>query len=104
METIRQYVFAFFGALFMEEQPDGKKILSLGRCMLVGCYIVLQVLWYREVKELPSGLLEVFYALLAYVLGSKAVSTAKAWVATKSPCAVGEPPNGSESGSDKVSP
>jgi len=103
MGTIRQYVFAFFGILFMEEHPSGTKALSLGRCMLIGCYVILQSFWYREVKELPDGLLEVFYALLGYVLGSKAVSTAKVWISAKTASALGGPLDGSESRSNEVS-
>jgi len=104
VNTTRQYMFAFFGVLFMEVQPDGSRALSLGRCMLVGCYIVLQVLWHRGSQELPDGILEVFYALLGYVLGSKAVSTAKVWITNKHTNAIGELPNGSENRSDQVSP
>jgi len=65
----------------MEEKKDGELAMSIGRVMLLILFLGMLWSWRRvlladvggQEVELPGGMLECFYALLAYVLGGKGV-------------------------------
>ena len=77
-------LFKFIGALIMDDR-EGVQVLSLGRVLLGIVFVVMMISWHREKPELPGGILEVFYALLGYVFGTKAVQVGRSWVDTKAP-------------------
>lgn len=64
--------------LIMEKDEERKPVVSLGRLAFAAVLIQFFILWHRALfsgmtVECPPGLLEVFYALAAYVLGTKIV-------------------------------
>jgi hypothetical protein len=62
----------------MEKDENRKPIVSLGRLAFAAVLIQFFILWRRALfsgteVQCPPGLLEVFYTLAAYVLGTKIV-------------------------------
>jgi hypothetical protein len=60
--------------------------LSSGRLMMHFTFLILNVFWITNlfhVVDVPASLENVLYALLAYVLGTKGVTTARTVIANK---------------------
>lgn len=60
--------------------------LSSGRLMMHFTFLILNVFWITNlfrVVDVPASLENVLYALLAYVLGTKGVTTARTAIANK---------------------
>lgn len=60
--------------------------LSSGRVMVHFMFLMLNVFWISAFwinVEVPSSMENIFYALLAYVFGTKGVTIARTTVATK---------------------
>lgn len=64
--------------LIMEMDEERRPVMSLGRLAFAAVLVQFFILWKRALfsgleVECPPGLLEVFYTLAAYVLGTKIV-------------------------------
>ena len=74
-KTFKDYFVAVKTALLYE---DGK--LSSGRLMLQFVFLLMSTFWicnFWFVIAVPESMTDVFYALLAYVFGTKGVTIAK---------------------------
>jgi len=76
-KCLSDWIYKYVGSLVMEEK-EGRMVMSIGRVLLLIVTCAMVWVWRRavldaEVVELPPGMLQVFYALLGYVLGGKAV-------------------------------
>jgi len=75
-DGVRAWFAKYIGGVFMETRTNGTPQMSIGR---VSYFIVLCCMiwmWRHAVIDggdvsLPPGMLEAFYALLAYVTGGK---------------------------------
>ena len=85
LKTLKNYFVAVKTALLYE---NGK--LSSGRLMLQFVFLLMSTFWicnFWFVVAVPESMTDVFYALLAYVFGTKGVTIAKT-VASKTTKAV----------------
>ncbi len=78
-EGLSEWVYKYLGALVMDEK-DHRMVMSIGRVMLLVLFAALLWSWRHVLladgeipSKLPPGMLECFYALLAYVLGGKGI-------------------------------
>ena len=80
--VIGAWCYRYIGGLIMEEK-DGKLVISIGRSMLLGVFLIMVWFWmFKKVQEgseleMPDMLYETFVALCAYVFGSKISSGLK---------------------------
>lgn len=77
--TVKLWSYKYIGGLFLEDK-EGHKVISVGRCGLI--FMVFRINgfwsgWTIETGDMPPGMMEVFYAFAAYVLGSKGVGALK---------------------------
>ena len=75
LKTLKDYINAVKIALLYE---NGK--LSSGRLMLQFVFLVMNAFWivnFWVAVTVPESMIDVFYALLAYVFGTKGVNIAK---------------------------
>lgn len=74
--VVAAWCFKYIGGLIMEEK-DGKQVISIGRSMLLGVFLIMVWFWlFKKVQEgseleMPDMLYETFVALCGYVFGSK---------------------------------
>jgi len=78
LRTLGRWFYRFGLRLIMEKDEEKKAVVSLGRLAFAAVLVQFFILWHRAlfsgiVTEAPPGLLEVFYTLAAYVLGTKIV-------------------------------
>jgi hypothetical protein len=91
LRTLGRWFYRFGLRLIMERDEEKKAVVSLGRLAFFAVLVQFFILWHRAlfsgiVTEAPPGLLEVFYTLAAYVLGTKIVRAgAEALVKRKRP-------------------
>jgi len=76
--TLGRWFYRFGLRLIMERDEEKKPVVSLGRLAFFAVLVQFFILWHRALfsgiaTEAPPGLLEVFYTLAAYVLGTKIV-------------------------------
>ena len=79
---LRLWCWKYIGTLVMEPKAGGLMAMSLGRVAFVAILVQFFVIWHRAVidgaaVELPPGLLDVFYAVTGYTLGSKVLGAFK---------------------------
>jgi hypothetical protein len=81
MLWLRTWTWKYIGTLVMENK-GGMMAMSLGRVAFVAILIQFFMLWHRAISagtvvELPPGLMDVFYTVAGYTLGTKVVQLFK---------------------------
>lgn len=70
-------LFRFTIGMFCEKRVNGLPQFSIGRFMLGACFLIDCYFWLWLKKPVPSLLGNLTLALAGYVIGSKAIDTAK---------------------------
>jgi hypothetical protein len=85
MKKVIKSVFKYINTIKVALLYENSK-LSSGRLMVHFIFLMLNVFWISTFwinVEVPSSMENIFYALLAYVFGTKGVTIARTTVATK---------------------
>jgi hypothetical protein len=83
-KSVKKWIWKYGGTLLMERKENGEYTMSLGRVAL--CVLLVQAMWKwsqatpEAVVDLPPGMKETLFFLMAYNFGSKGLATAKAWI------------------------
>ena len=86
--SIKVGTWKCFGAIFTDTKADGKVGVSMGRVSFVFVMVVLAFLWFKSLSKgeaipMPNGLMEVFYVLAGYVLGTKGFESIRGYLEAK---------------------
>jgi hypothetical protein len=82
--ALKKWIWKYGGTLVMEQKDDGEYAMSLGRVAL--CVLLGQAMWQwagtspGAVVDLPAGMKETLFLLMAYNFGTKGISTARKWM------------------------
>jgi hypothetical protein len=82
--AVKKWIWKYGGTLLMEQKDNGEYAMSLGRVAL--CVLLCQAMWKwagtspEAGVDLPAGMKETLFLLMAYNFGSKGISTAKKWI------------------------
>lgn len=66
-QGVRNWAFKYIGGLFMEEKEPGKRIISIGRCMLIailGWMFIFWGTWMGIMTITPEALAQAIVAVL----------------------------------------
>jgi len=81
MESLRHWCWKYIGTLFMEEKQNGKMAVSLGRVTFLAVLAQFFIVWHKALTgvevSIPPGLMEVFYVIAGYTLGTKVVQAVR---------------------------
>ena len=84
--AVKRWIWKYGGTLLMEQKDNGEYAMSLGRVAL--CVLLGQAMWKwagatpEALVDLPAGMKETLFLLMAYNFGSKGISAAKDWIKT----------------------
>ena len=82
--AVKKWIWKYGGTLLMEQKDNGEYAMSLGRVAL--CVLLGQAMWKwagttpDTLVDLPPGMKETLFLLMAYNFGSKGISAAKEWI------------------------
>jgi len=81
LEFMRGWAWKYIGTLVMEVKSNGKMAMSLGRVTFLAVLVQFFIVWYKSLNgvdvALPPGLMEVFYVISGYTLGTKVVQAVR---------------------------
>lgn len=62
---------AFFAVYSLIQEPDGSKMLSLGRVAFITLFASAMYVWMKLGSDIPSTMENILIAVMVYVLGGK---------------------------------